>query len=119
MLIEATSYQAGQGVQGRLGVRTVGLQLEPRAALGGECRQVEDTLPAHRAIAAGNLDTRPELPGELDEFVGRPEMEAEAVDHIDLSSDRADGAIACDDSPGLKVPADWANPAGCPTRKAA
>ena len=40
-LIEATSYQSGQGVQGRLGVRTVGLQLERGAALGGECGQVE------------------------------------------------------------------------------
>ena len=86
MLIEPAADQVGQGVQGRLGVGSVGLELEPGAARGGERRQVEDTPAAHLAAVAGDLDIGSELLGQSYELLGGPEMEAERVGDLDLSA---------------------------------
>src|SRR4051794_22440945 len=44
ILMEPGRDQAGQRLDGRLGVGAAGLDLQPAAALGGQGRQVEDAL---------------------------------------------------------------------------
>ena len=65
--------EAGEGIDGRLGVRSVGLQFEPGAAPGGERGQVEDTPAAHLTAVARDPDIGSELLGQSHEFVGGPE----------------------------------------------
>ena len=84
--------QAGQGVHGRLGVGSVGLQFELGAVHGGERRQVEDAPAVHLAAIAGDPDLGPELLGQSHEFVGGPEMEAKGVGDLGLSADLEQGA---------------------------
>lgn len=70
MLIEPAADDFDEGIQGRLGVRSVGCQFEPGAARRAEHQQFEKTPAARLAAVAGDPHLGPELPGQPHELYG-------------------------------------------------
>ena len=82
-LVESRRDQLGQRREGRLGIRPAGLQLEPGAASGGQHRQVQDALAVDPQAVAIDPNLGREPPGQADEPVRGPQVQAEGVEDHD------------------------------------
>jgi hypothetical protein len=86
--VEPGRHEVGQGDERLLGVGATGLQVEHRAALGGEGRHIEDALAVDPPAPVIDPDLGPEGVRQADELAGRPHVEPVGVDDLDPAACR-------------------------------
>jgi Bacterial capsule synthesis protein PGA_cap len=91
--VDPGSDQAGKGGHGLLRIGALSLDIEGRAALGGQGRQVENALAVDRIAPHHHADIRTERSRQGREIRGRPHVETEWIDDHDLN---AGPELGCD-----------------------
>ena len=86
IFVESSRDQSGQRLDRRGRVGPARLQIQQGSALGGQRRQIENTLAVEFIAVVVDPDLGLELQRQLDELVGGPHVQAEAVRDLDLAT---------------------------------